>query len=252
MVPRAERTMENEGVVLNIWKAESWIFNSGKAGINEYVREFLKGKHIATYDPKISIVYSKSSRIGWQEWEDGKDTYLHLRFRLDGHEPDGQNSIWYTYTWYDDDEICEQGVNCLEDAKIYGQKGPFNYYTTLFFSDDIDRTLIIYSYWFLFAQSFFYLIGLPFAVVIVSVVNLYIDYMVIYHLVLVFFAIFGWYEKEQNDTYSLWNWFVETVLFWSAGTRFVTFMTIFNSFIPVWGPIANGLIVWGMYYTIFN
>lgn len=108
------------------------------------------------------------------------------------------------------------------------------------------------GYWFLFGQSLFWVAGIPFGVVIVSGLNLYMDYQVIYHLVVSFFATGGWYDDPQNEMYSVFNWFFESVIFWSTGTRLLTFFMIFNTFIPGIGPVFNLLLVLLMYWTIFN
>lgn len=83
-VPRSSRHEDN--AVLEVRKAESWIFNSYKTDLNNYVREFLKGDHYSLKDANMHIVKQKTSRIGWDDGT-GIETYVHLRFRMDGFEP---------------------------------------------------------------------------------------------------------------------------------------------------------------------
>ena len=85
---------------------------------------------------------------------------------MDGFEPKGENQLWFSQIWYDDEESCVPGVNCLADGVIEGQLEPYDYYTLETFSDYVNRDYIIYAYWFLMAQSVFFFLGLPFGMVI--------------------------------------------------------------------------------------
>lgn len=165
-----------ENALVYVWKAESWLFNSHENNINDYVRDFVAGKYLGMHDAKVKVITQKTSKIGWEDWLDGQETFIHLRFRTDGFEPIGDNKLWFVYTWYNDEEICTPGIDCLDRKHIEGQKEPYNYFTTMQFGDYIDRDLIIYCYWFLTVQSVFFLMGLPFAMVIVMFINIYMDY----------------------------------------------------------------------------
>lgn len=174
------------------------MLTSDRIDLNDYFRQFIKGQHYSMKDADAKILEQKTSRLGWDDGT-GIDTYVHLRFRMDGFEPTGTNQLWYSYLWYDDEESCIKGVNCLEDVEIEGQLEPYDYYTLQYFGDYINRDYIMYSYWFLLAQSFFSFIGLPFGMVILIVLNFYMDYCLIYHLVIALFAMSGWYDELQNE-----------------------------------------------------
>lgn len=53
-VPRADRT--EEAAVLNVWKAESWLFNSQEESLEDYIRKFVAGEHFGMHDPKVAII----------------------------------------------------------------------------------------------------------------------------------------------------------------------------------------------------
>jgi hypothetical protein len=53
-VPRSSRDEDN--AVTLIKKADSWIFNSHKADLNNYVRQFLVGEHYSLADVGMHIV----------------------------------------------------------------------------------------------------------------------------------------------------------------------------------------------------
>lgn len=248
-VPRAERTMDN--ALIEIKKADSWLFNSFNNSIDDYVRDFVAGENYGMHDPQVKVLNQRTSKIGWNDTS-GNENYIHLRFRMDGHEPIGDNKLWFAYTWYDDEESCIPDVSCLTRKHVEGQQGPFEYFATQEFGDFIDRSLIIYSYWFLFAQSIFFSVGLPFGIVIVFALNFYMDYQLIYHFAIASFALAGWYDPEQNEKFSYFNYFVESFLWWSTGTRLVSYLMIFNSLIPIAGPFLNALVLLLMYYIIYE
>jgi len=114
-VPRSSR--HEDEAIIEIRKAESWIFNSHKADLNNYVREFLLGEHYSLKDIGIHIVKQRTSRIGWDDGS-GIETYVHLRFRVDGFEPDGANQLWWNMMWFDDEESCTAGENCFGDENL--------------------------------------------------------------------------------------------------------------------------------------
>jgi hypothetical protein len=86
---------------------------------------------------------------------------------------------------------------------------------------------------------------------VTAALNIYMDYEVIYHFVVASFAVAGWYDPEQNDFYSYFNWLVESVLYWSVGTHLVTYAMLLNSLLPLIGPVFNALIV-ALSYFIFG
>lgn len=86
---------------------------------------------------------------------------------------------------------------------------------------------------------------------VTAALNIYMDYEVIYHFVVSSFAAGGWYDPEQNDIYSYFNWLVESCLYWSLGTHLVTYIMLINSLLPVIGPVFNGLIIALSYFIIF-
>lgn len=248
-LPVAEETIDDS--VLEFRKAESWLFNSHIEDLNSYVRSFCAGEHYSMFDASVHIIEQQTSRIGWDDGS-GTETYIHLRFRVDGFEATGYNRVWFNYQWYDDeDEKCEQKDSCISWESVEGQLEPYEYYSAHYFGDFINRDYIIGAYWFLFAQSIFPVIGLPFGMMVTAALNIYMDYEVIYHFVVASFAVGGWYDPEQNDIYSYFNWLVESVFYWSVGTHLVTYAMLLNSLLPLIGPVFNALIVALSYFIIF-
>lgn len=125
------------------------MFNAADTDLNDYARRCLVGDYHAWYNPDVSIITQKTSRIGWDDA--GQDTWIHLRFRAVGFEPIGTNKLWYAYQWFDPEEDCIKNQTCLDYSKIEGRLEPFEYWTTFWFSDTIERSYIINAYWFLFA-----------------------------------------------------------------------------------------------------
>jgi len=88
--------------------------------------------------------------------------------------------------------------------------------------------------------------------VILLFINFYMDYCLIQHFVLSMFALSGWYDEEQNVQFSVFNWWFESVIWWSGGTRFVSIMMMLNSLLPFAGPFFNLIIVITMYFIIYQ
>lgn len=125
-IPRSESTTEE--AVVNIWKCQSYLFNADKSTLNDYIRSCLSGEYIAWYNPDVSIITQKTSRIGFDDGS-GLDTFIELRFRATGFEPIGENKFWYVYEWFDDEDICVEGETCLDYNRIEGRYNSYDYWT---------------------------------------------------------------------------------------------------------------------------
>ena len=100
--------------------------------------------------------------------------------------------------------------------------------------------------------SMFSLLGLPFAMVITVLINFYLDYCVIYHFILSMFATSGWYDDEQNEKFSIFNWWFESVIWWSFGTRSIVLVMLLNHLVPFIGPMVNLFVVILSYFVMYE
>lgn len=100
------------------------------------------------------------------------------------------------------------------------------------------------SYWIIEASGVFWLLGTPVNLLIYLVMNAYVQIVTFVGFFVAIIAATGGYEVEQRKVYTLENWFLELVFYWSGGTLFFSTLlfTLVNT-LPILGPIIGVVMV---------
>ena len=213
--------------------------NPNDAVQTEYVKNLIAGNYMLDEEPDIIDLVTKINRDG-----DSEGTVVDLSFRVNSHEPLGATKFWMAWEEYDEYPTCLASDTCLRSDRVTMQQYPFKFYNAENFGNMIDRGFLMTSYWIIEGTGIFWLLGTPVNLLMYIIMNAYVQIVTFVGFFVAIIAATGGYEEEQRLYYTIENWFLELVVYWSTGTfLFSTLLFTLVNGLPILGPIIGVILV---------
>ena len=144
----------------------------------DFLVDFLGGENISSKRPEVTILEQKlDSEVN------AASRGLRIKWRQVGHEPYGENKMWWAYIQYESGVSCQKVGNCFTKENIVSRKEGYSYYNVLEFADInlISRDQLMIIYWTMFAFSNFWIFGIPAQVLLALYVNFCFGFNILYN-----------------------------------------------------------------------
>ena len=213
----------------------------------DFLVDFMGGENISGLRPEVEVLEQRLDAD-----DDAASRGLTIKWRKQGHEPEGLNRMWWAYIQYESGVSCEKVDNCFTRDNIVSKRDGYNYYNVLTFADInlISRDQLMTFYWTFYIFSNFWIFGTPVQVILALYINFCFLFNVFYNYQIHIYA--NQYNDAQTEAFNFWNWMWESIFYWYFGTTFVTWSMISATFIPIVGPTICLLFIVFTLLTMFN
>lgn len=180
------------GKVLEAMNQAQYYPNPNNEAQTHYLRNIVAGNYVTDEEPDIVNVVTRINRNG-----DFDGTELEISFRVNGHEPLGQNRFWMAWEQYDEYVKCIPLDTCLTTERVIVRDVPFTYYNGENFGNSVGRQFLVSCYWIIEGSGVFWILGTPLNLFIYLLMNLYVQFVTFIGFFTIIVAAGGGFEEEQ-------------------------------------------------------
>ena len=101
------------GKILERYQKAEFYPNKNSAALTSYLKELVVGEYLLDEEPTISHLLVYVNRAG-----DADGTLVHISFRVQGHEPKGNNRFWMAWQQYNEYDACVATDTCLIRSRV--------------------------------------------------------------------------------------------------------------------------------------